>query len=425
MAPIGTVTTTFSLDKTEYQGSDPVTGTVSVYFRPTTNPLNATGTDLFGLLKLRVVLQCGILVNVAENRTSHACIFFNEKRTLFSKHEELINGPFRASAHDVQQFPFQIQFPLLTDYMDLLPPTFDTEFSAVAARQIGRHHGSASIKYHVRLEAEMPGIDVKISNESPPRTIVYQPPGEAPDRTRNEFSQTLQLQSYNLLPEQDRPSLLERTKAKMNSVPKPSYSFSVTCVCYPNTIFPGEDIKFDLRIRHESNGTTTNHIPDIVLGECKVDVIARTQLYATNKRGAHSARIDGSEVESSLSLLRASPAGAFKKEDDFTKTLVFEAVPESLPCTFLIRKLGRSYRLRFALQFLVAEQIVSLEKAVNVRSLPPPSQRADIIPEAGPSRANGHRLGSNQSDDLPSYDEIGNSAPPFQASASTEVYGEL
>ena len=418
MAPIGTVTTTFALDKTRYQGLDPVTGTVSVNFRPTSNISSPTGPDLFGLLKLRVILQGRILVNVAENRTSHACIFFNEKRILFSKHEELINGPFRASANDIQQFPFQIQFPVLMDsfkgHKDMLPPTIDTAFSAIAARQIGRHHGSALIEYHVRVEAEMPGIDVKMSNETPPRTVVYQPPSEIPNPARTEFSQILQLQSYSLLPEQDRPSLLEKTKAKMTSAPKPAYSFSVTCVGYPDAIPVGEEIKFDLRIRHESNGTTTKSIPDIALGDCKVDIVARTQLYATNKRGADSARIDGSEVESCLSLLRLNPAGAFKKEDDFAKTLVFEPIPKNIPCTFLIRKLGRSYRLRLDLQFLVAEQRVNLEKIVNIRILPPPSQRAEFIPEAGPSRVNGSSLASTQSDDLPSYDEIGHSAPPFQ-----------
>ncbi len=418
MAPIGTVTTTFTLDKNAYQGFDPVTGTASIYFRPTTNVSNATGPDLFGRLKLRVLLQARLLINVAENRTSHACIFYNEKRLLFSKHEELINGPFLSSSSDVRQFPFRIQFPVLTDsfngHKDLLPPTFNTEFSAIATKRVGRHHGAALIEYSVRLETEMPGIDVKISNETPPRTIVYQLPSETSNRTRTEFTQTLQLQSYNLLPEQDRPSLLGKTKAKMTSVPKPSYSFSVTCVGYPDAIPVGGEIKFDLRIRPESNGTTTNNIPDVSLGDCKVDIIARTQLYATNKRGGDSDRIDGSDVESSLSLLRVSQHGAFRKEDDFAKTLFFEPIPKDIPCSFLIKKLGRSYRLRLDLQFLVADQRVNLEKIVNVRILPPPQQRVEVIPEAGPSRVNRSRFDSTQSDDLPSYDEIGKSAPPFQ-----------
>lgn len=417
MAPIGSLTTSFTLDKTAYQGSEPVTGVVSVLFRPGTSSSSTSSPGLFGLLKLRVVLEGLLLVNVAENRTSHACIFFNEKRVLFNKHEELMNGPYRAAAKESSRFPFQITFPIFTDPVkgqkDLLPPSFDTQFAAVAKRQVGKHHGAAVIEYRVRVEAEMPAIDVGISNESPIKMVTWQPPGEVFSNARNEFTQILQLRSYALLPEEERPSLLSKTIAKINSEAKPSYAFAVTCVGYPDVVSVGQEIHFELRIRSESNGTTANNIPEVSLGESRVDLIARTQLYATNHRGADSARIDGSEVESSLSLLRQDPDGVFKKEDDFSKKLVFAAIPARVPSTFLIQKLGRSYKLRLDLQFLVAEQKVSLEKTVNVRIVPP-SQQQGTEAVAGPSRIAAAVSRRRESDDLPNYYEIGHSAPPFQ-----------
>ena len=417
MAPIGSLKTSFTLDKTNYQGSEPITGVASVSFSPTAGASSTSGLGIFGLLKLRVVLQGRLLLNVAENRTSHACIFFNEKRILFTKHEELINGPYRAAAKETTQFPFKIRFPVLTDslrgHRDLLPPSFDAQFSAVAQRQVGRHHGAALVEYSVRVEIEMPAIDVSISNETPLRRVTWQPPGELVSSARNEFTQALQLQSYALLPEQDRPSLFQKTIARINSEAKPSYKFSVTCVGYPDVIPVGRDIQFDLRIRNESNGTTTDNIPEVSLGECRVDLVARTQMYATNFRGADSARIEGLETEATLSLLKASPDGPFNKENDFSKKLIFTPIPASTASTFLIKKLGRSYRLHLDIQFLVAEQKISLERNVNVRILPPFQQR-DAPPVAGPSRVAAGVSRRRESDDLPNYDEIGHSAPPFQ-----------
>jgi hypothetical protein len=414
MAPIGVVTTTFTIDRAECQGSEPVTGTVSLRFRPTTSISGANGPDLFGPLKLCVVLQGHIKVNVAENRTSHANVFINEARALFVKREELFNGSFRVSAGQSKQFPFQIQFPTTTDFDVLpLPPTFSTRFHAASPRQLGRHHAAASIEYHLRVEAEMSGINVTITNEAPPKKILYQAPGQTLDNPKVDFSQTLQLQSYCLLPEQDRPGLLEKTRAKLNSAPKPAYAFSVTCVDLPEIIAVGETIQFNLRIKSESKGTTANSIPDVSLGDCKIEIVARTQLYATNERGADSARIDGSDVGATLALTKQDPAGVFKKEHDFTKKVFFEPVPKDIPCTFLIKKLGRSYRLRLDLKFLVSGEQVGLKKMLNLRILPPP-QQSNEVPEAGPSRVNRGGSESTTSDDLPNYDEIGRSAPAFQ-----------
>ena len=419
MAPIGVVTTTFTIDRAECQGSEPVTGTVSLSFRPTTSISGANGPDLFGPLKLSVVLQGHIKVNVAENRTSHANVFINETRTLFTKREELFNGSFRVSAGQSKQFPFRIQFPTTTDLyqgwddVSPLPPTFNTRFYAASPRLLGRHHGAASIEYLLRVEAEMSGINVTITNEAPPKKILYQAPGQRLHKPKVDFSQTLQLQSYCLLPEQDRPGLLEKTKAKLNSAPKPGYTFSVTCVDLPEIIAVGETIQFNLRIRSESKGTTANIIPDVSLGDCNIDIVARTQLYATNERGADSARIDGSDVGATLALTKQDPAGVFKKEHDFTKKVFFEPVPKDIPCTFLIKKLGRSYRLRLDLKFLVSGEQVGLKKMLNLRILPPP-QQSNEVPEAGPSRVNRGGSDSTTSDDLPNYDEIGRSAPAFQ-----------
>ena len=416
---MGSITTTFTIDRVKCQGSEPVTGTASLRFRPSTGVSATSGPDLFGPLKLRVVLQGQVKINVAENRTSHAYVFVNETRPLFTKYKELFNGPFRVGAGESKDFPFQIQFPTSTDryqgWDDVLPlpPTFRTRFHAASPRQLGKHHAAASIEYQVRVEAEMSGIDVNITNEAPPKTILYQVPVQRSDTPKTDISQTLQLQSYCLLPEQDRPGLFEKTKAKLNNAPKPTYGFNVTCMDLPEVVAVGETIQFDLRIRTESKGTTANSIPDVILGDCKIEIVARTQLYATNERGADSARIDGSEVATTLALTKLDPSGVFKKEHDFSKRVSFAAIPRNIPCTFLIKKLGRSYKLRLALEFLVSGEKVSLNKTLDVRILPPLREH-DQAPEAGPSRANGGDSESTKSDDLPSYDEIGLSAPAFE-----------
>ena len=419
MAPIGTVTTSFALDKSEYQGTEPVTGTVSIRFRPPIGLPSTQQSDLFGPLSLRVVLKGHLTIAVSENRTSHAHIFFNEKRSLLSKSTELLNGPYRAAPHDSQHFPFRIQFPYLTDAFkgqkDLLPPSFQAQYSAQPPRQLGKHHGSALIEYDVRVEAEMVGIDVAITNDTLPAKITYQLPAETPTTSKTEFTETVQLQSYGLLPEEKRPSLLERTRAKMKGAALPSVSFAVTCSSYPETLAPGAPVQFDVRVRHESKDTNINSIPEIAFSDCKVDLIARTQLYATNHRGADSARIDGSEIEASLPLTKVEPPGVFSKENDYTKRLTFDPLPNKIPCSFLIKKLGRSYKLRIELQFLISGEKVSLVKTVSVRVLPPPISWPTMPePEAGPSRVNRIGSRSSETDELPKYHEIGRSAPPFQ-----------
>ncbi|KAK3047338.1 hypothetical protein LTR09_011210 [Extremus antarcticus] len=398
MARIGKVGVTVTLARHEIQSpDDPVRGTVSLRFFAT-NPSQGL---LFGPLQLAVVLRGRMSLQVAENRTSHAYIWFYETCDLFRKTYQLFDGPFRAVSKEApQQLSFETHFPHSTG-LSQLPPSFSTRFQADAVRQAGKHQGMASIEYSLHVEASMPGIDVEVANETQAITIQYEQASRSVDSlTSREVAQVLRVQSYALLPEQERPNgLIDRTRAVLRNVPKPLYAFTVTCSKIPTAIAVGQAFQIEIRVQTDVEATTATQIPEITVGTCKVFLISRTELYATNQKGVDSPRLDNSTTVGSVEG-REDITGQFTKEKDFTKTLRFDAFATDIPSSFHTSKLSRSYRIRLDLQFVVAEQVVDLKKEVLVRMLPrlPPVYQADECPPAGPSRA-------REDGTLPAYED--------------------
>jgi hypothetical protein len=407
MSPLGELTSHFDLPRTVFYGpNDPVSGKVILRFK------SLGPKELFAPLRLKVTLQGWMQLHVAENRTSHAYIFINERRKLCTT-TEVFNGSIRAMLGEPQGFPFEIHFPPCTESWpnETLPPSFHARIEVTAPRQYGRHQGEATVEYSLHAQAETPGIDSV--NQNSTHVITYQHRRPLPEfdlgLDSGEFSQTMTAQTYNLLPESERPSsLLARTAATLKSVTKPTYAFTASCSGVPTALALGQKLCFAVRIRNDAANTTATVVPDITV-KSKVDIIAQTTVWATDKNRGDSPRLVSTKPALSLTMVKQEPSGPFRKQDDYTKTLTFDIVPESLPCSFTTLKLTRSYRLYIELTFDVAGQSLSMEKEFKFQIIPPPlfgppPEDARVVAdqaEAGPS----YRA---PEETLPAYNEVWN-----------------
>ena len=364
MVPLGSITASLKLDKVHsYTENIPVVGSVSVSYKPNSGQQD----ELFGPLRLRLTLQGHIKLHVAENRTSHAYIFFDENHVFFRKTQDIFDGPLRTARGQPVTFPFQLRFPDTAEIayspssikkQRKLPPSFKTRFEAQAPRQYGKHQGRAGITYRLRVAAEMPGIDVGIVKIEDTEVQYHSANDSSYDGTKcgtQGISQMLEVRSYDFLPEDERPSsLMSRAKAVLNSVSKPTFAFTATCARIPRTISVGKALRFEVRVKLEPERTTTPITPSIALTDGRLGIIARTELHATNKKGVDSPRLEDTAFVSSLSMKSRAPTESFAKRDDYTKEIEFEKLTTEVPSAFVTEKLKRSYHGRLELHFLIA-----------------------------------------------------------------------
>lgn len=399
MAPIGTIISSIKLHNNNITGpSDVVSGTVTLTYRPNATS-SSTTQELFGPLHLHVVLRGIMKLQVAENRTSHAYIWFYETIPLLHRRTQIFDGSFRAKPMEKQSFDFQMLFQTRDDWSG--PPSFKTRFDAVAVRQAGKHQGAAAVEYGLQVEADMPGIDIEFTSETSPPLLQYNHTQKLPSGGDFDFSQSLQVQSYSLLPENERPTgLLDKTKAVLTNVARPVYAFTAKCSTAPSFVAPGQSIRIDVGIQVDQKLTTAVITPDIQLGDSFVELVAHTELYATNKKGVVSPRLDNFTTISRSPAVTQVPSSPFSKANEFSKNITFAALPSDVASSFNAGKLKRSYRLKIELNFLVEDQIVGMKKTVAVQVVPKlPSPTEPILPEAGPSR----RVAVDE--ELPSYAE--------------------
>jgi hypothetical protein len=265
---------------------------------------------------------------------------------------------------------------------------------AVAARQYGKHQGSASVEYSLRVQAEMPGIDV-VLNESVPFSVQYEQLSRTLQPTLSgEASKTFRVESFELLGEEERPNgLLGKTKATLRNVTKPVYSFTATLFGVPTVLAIGQALRMGVRVKTEDAATTTTVGPAVTISKCKAGLIADTSLYVTDERRGNSPNLTSSTSLIALAMINQDPKGPFTKTSDNMKPLVFESLPGDIPSTFSTKKLTRSYRLRLEIEFAVAGQVMGMTKDYPTEILPPlqgsllePPPAADGVAEAGPSR---------------------------------------
>ena len=435
MAPIGIITSKIDVAKQVIRGSDEnLNGNITLKFIPNGLGKPASDQELFGPLRLTIVLQGQAKLKVLENRTSHAYILFWEIRTLFRKSEIAFDGPFRAPAFLETSYPFSISFPKHTDhykgFCTELPPNFQTRIQAKAVRQAGKHQGAAWLEYALHVEVEMPGISVDIK-QPPEISIRYEPPSLplGTDKAKQQFERSLTVQTYRLLPEDDRPTgIFDRTMASMKNVPKPTYGFHATCFSVPEILNLGSPMVFEVRIRPDIDAisATATVVPDITLGTCEVEILARTRLFATNEYGNDSPKLDHIGTAAKLSIVERVSDKPFSKANDFTHSLTTAPVPLHLPTSFRVAKLARTYLLRIVLRFQVSGQAVEMKKELPVAIVSAPSsqgpqaQRAlSNTNAAGPSRPRLSLPDDDyvEEDVLPAYESAGR-PPPLAGQAS-------
>lgn len=339
-------------------------------------------------------------LQVAENRTSHAYIWFYETIFLLHRRTQVFDGPFRAKPMERQIFEFQMLFQTRDDRS--VPPSFRTRFDAIAVRQAGRHQGAAAVEYSLQVEASMPGIDVELATENPPPILQYEDTRCTTDSSTSDFSQSLRVQSYSLLPEPERPTgFLDKTKAVLTNASRPIYAFTAKCSSIPTHVAPGQSIRLDVSVQMSPTSTTAVAIPEVSVGECFVELISRTELYATNQKGMDSPRLENLTAISRSVATQQMPSGLFSKGNEYSKTITFAALPSDLTSSFNAGKLKRTYRLKIELSFVVAEQVASMKKTVAVQVVPKlPVAIGSVHPDAGPSR-----LIAVDEELLPSYSE--------------------
>ncbi len=227
---------------------------------------------------------------------------------------------------------------------------------------------------------EMPGIDVVIEEASPQVVRYSMPPRTWDTAASPEVSKLLTVDSYDLLPEEDRPSgFLGRTKATLRNAKKPSYGFTATIFDVPKSVGLGQSLSIGVRIKNEPSSTTATSIPEVTVASCAVDFVVNTALHAIDSRRGMSPQLESSATVFRLKWRDQHPPGPFSKAYDKTKTLTFEPLPlpATLPGTFRSRRLTRLYRLRLEITFSAAQETSVLVRAFDI-----------LVQQAATSRAN-------------------------------------
>jgi len=185
-----------------------------------------------------------------------------------------------------------------------------------------------------------------------------------------------------------------------------TYCFDVSCVGLVREMCLGQAVSAEVRVRTNSEQSTINHVPEILLDHFKVDIVALTTVEM-DQHWSSPMRMPDTGVIHTLHGV-ATPPGPFTKAHDYTKVVNTQPLVD-VPSTFKIGKISRAYKLRVELQFTVAGQSRQVRRDVPVTIHPPVGgvHREAQAGPAGPSTA-------MEEEQLPAYDEAA-APPPFVA----------
>lgn len=406
MAPVGNLKCETKLDHdTIHSPNDLVSGVISLTYHA--GDPSAKTQELFGPLLITISLRCHVKAIVRENRTSHAFILFHEEYDAATESLRLFDGPFRMLEGEPQTFPIAIQFPGAMK----LPPTFQTLYKVTAPRQTSSHQAKAWVHYSLHVKVDMPGIDVDISNPQASIEIRYKQVSSSPyiESNTREFERKMEVQTYNLLGEEDRPkTLLDKMKATAKRIPKPLCKVQVNCSKVPATLPIGRRISFEMRVRAEPSEGAGAAISDITFVDGKVEIIAVTTLFATNEKGVDSPTLEHEQTVAKLGVTKPDSGTAFSKANDSTQTITTEPVPNTLVASFEMKKLKRLYLMQMVMHLRVAGEIVVVKKAMDLMLLP---EAPSAIVQAGPVRAAAATEGGHE--ELPTYEAVADDRTPI------------
>jgi len=384
--------------------NDPVTGHVSLTYRPTgayaSQSTNGPTQELFGPLKIFLTFG-GRAKTKIHKSNGQSSSTHRGRAPLFSQHVKIYDGPHSSKAGEWVRFPFSLNFPAATQHLpgqgdfrqDIrfqeeaghpLPPTFNASNTGFSKSF------KSFVEYRLNAEIRMPGIDISVlglnqGDEGIP--VLYEQPripaSEVARFRSHPFADSIMLQNEHLLPEEERPTgFRQKAKFALSSEKYPTYQFTIRG-SIPTEVFIGQPLTLELTLLPDQNRCTAPVPPEVQLRWVRAEV--RQYINVRAEHGFFSS--EESSTNSHLPPIPCrimEPGVPFCKANDHTK-FINASVPNT-PSSFSTYNICQRYTLEIRYGILAAGKEKNLKHTMPI-TVHPPVDDANGHAEASSSAA--------------------------------------